>query len=75
MLCVTIARIRRFKYEVFCLDLQDTVVDQNLFDAILLNTTRIGHGYALSKHPVLMKIVKERGIAVEVDPISNQVSL
>lgn len=29
--------------------------------------------YALTKHPTIMKIVKERGIAIEVNPISNQV--
>ncbi|XP_037953886.1 adenosine deaminase 2-like [Teleopsis dalmanni] len=48
-------------------------IDLNLVDAILLNTTRIGHGFALIKHPVLMKTVKERGIGIEVTPISNQV--
>ncbi|KAL9892396.1 adenosine deaminase 2-like [Glossina fuscipes fuscipes] len=47
--------------------------DLNLVDAILLNTTRIGLGYALSKHPLLMKIIKEKDIPVEVCPISNQV--
>lgn len=47
--------------------------DFNLFDAILLNTTRIGHGYALLKHPALAKIVKQRKIAIEICPISNQV--
>lgn len=39
----------------------------------MLGSKRIGHGYALSKHPVLLKMVKERDIAVEVNPISNQV--
>ncbi len=38
----------------------------NLYDAILLNTTRIGHGYAIDKSQLLMRIVKERGIAIEV---------
>ncbi|XP_030371027.1 adenosine deaminase 2-like [Scaptodrosophila lebanonensis] len=47
--------------------------DINLLDALLLNTTRIGHGYALAKHPILMNAVKTRDIAVEVSPISNQV--
>lgn len=42
-------------------------------DAILLNTTRIGHGYALLKHPLLWNIVRRRDIAVEVSPISNQI--
>ncbi|KAH9493092.1 hypothetical protein Btru_022781, partial [Bulinus truncatus] len=53
-------------------DWQNTEIDENLVDAILLNTTRIGHGYALSKHPLLAKLVKARRIGVEVNPISNQ---
>ena len=46
--------------------------NENLYDAILLGAARIGHGVALIKHPRLMQIVKERGIGVEVCPISNQ---
>ena len=42
-------------------------------DAILLGTQRIGHGYALIKHPSALEFVKRQGIAVEVNPISNQV--
>ncbi|XP_011880774.1 PREDICTED: adenosine deaminase CECR1-like [Vollenhovia emeryi] len=47
--------------------------DMNLFDAFLLNTKRIGHGYALTKHPLLWKFAQQLGVAVEVCPISNQV--
>lgn len=47
--------------------------DHNLFDAILLNSTRIGHGFSLYKHPVLLNLVKLRRICIEVCPISNQV--
>ena len=47
--------------------------NENVLDAILLDARRIGHGIALFKHPLLMHIVKERGIAIEVCPISNQV--
>jgi len=42
-------------------------------DAILLNSTRIGHGTALNGRPRLTEIVKKRGIGVEVSPISSQV--
>ncbi|XP_073829038.1 adenosine deaminase 2-like [Musca autumnalis] len=48
-------------------------IDYNLLDAILLNATRIGHGYALMKHPMLWNAVKSRDIAVEVNPLSNQI--
>ncbi|KAM3074550.1 hypothetical protein ACMFMG_007980 [Clarireedia jacksonii] len=47
--------------------------DQNLFDAILLGTRRIGHGFSLYKHPLLIDLVKEKKILVESCPISNEV--
>lgn len=47
--------------------------DSNLFDAILLGTRRIGHGYSLFKHPLLIDMVKEKKILVESCPISNEV--
>ncbi|KIO32496.1 hypothetical protein M407DRAFT_213600 [Tulasnella calospora MUT 4182] len=48
-------------------------VDNNLYDAILLGTRRIGHGFSLVKHPHLMKLCRERKIAIEVCPISNEI--
>ncbi|KAF9246421.1 Metallo-dependent hydrolase [Melanogaster broomeanus] len=42
-----------------------TTADMNLYDAILLGTKRIGHGFSLAKHPKLMEICRERKIAVE----------
>ncbi|EKD20370.1 adenosine/AMP deaminase [Drepanopeziza brunnea f. sp. 'multigermtubi' MB_m1] len=48
-------------------------VDGNLFDAVLLNAKRIGHGYALARHPLLMEKFKEKGIAIESCPISNEI--
>lgn len=47
--------------------------NENVLDAVLLDSKRIGHGIALFKHPLLMQIVKVRGIAIEVCPIANQV--
>ncbi|KAG6334773.1 hypothetical protein ID866_4325 [Astraeus odoratus] len=47
-----------------------THADENLYDAILLGTRRIGHGFSLAKHPKLMQMCKEQGIALEVCPIS-----
>jgi adenosine deaminase CECR1 len=49
------------------------IENENLYDAVLLGASRIGHGLALVKHPLLMEMVKTRGIAVEVCPISNQI--
>lgn len=50
-----------------------TSTDDNLVDAILLGTKRIGHGYALLKHPGLLQIVQQRDIPVEVNVVSNAV--
>ncbi|QRV77292.1 AMP deaminase [Ceratobasidium sp. AG-Ba] len=47
--------------------------DSNLYDALLLGTKRIGHGFSLAKHPLLMQMCKERGVAIEVCPISNEI--
>uniref|UniRef100_A0A0B7AZ75 Adenosine deaminase domain-containing protein n=1 Tax=Arion vulgaris TaxID=1028688 RepID=A0A0B7AZ75_9EUPU len=51
---------------------QNTATDNNMVEAILLNATRIGHGFALPKRPGLLELVKERNIAIEVNPLSNQ---
>lgn len=47
--------------------------DNNLFDSILLGTRRIGHGFSLYKHPLLIDLVKEKKILIECCPISNEV--
>jgi len=47
--------------------------DDNLYDAILLGTKRIGHGFSIVKHPHLMDLCKERNITLEMCPISNEV--
>ena len=47
--------------------------DQNIFDAILLKSRRIGHGFSIYKHPLLIDMIKERQILIECCPISNEV--
>lgn len=47
--------------------------DHNLFDAILLGTRRIGHGFSLYKHPLLIDSIKEKRILIESCPISNEI--
>ncbi|RSL77922.1 hypothetical protein CEP52_017676 [Fusarium oligoseptatum] len=50
-----------------------TDTDGNLVDALLLKSKRIGHGFALVKHPYIMQLMKERGVCLELCPISNEV--
>lgn len=49
------------------------MVDENVFDAVLLGTRRIGHGFSLYKHPLLIDMVKEKKILIESCPVSNEV--
>jgi adenosine deaminase CECR1 len=47
--------------------------NNQLVDALLLGTKRIGHGYNLIQHPELIEMVKERDVCLECCPISNKV--
>ena len=47
--------------------------NSNLYDSLLLGANRIGHGYAILKHPLLIEMYKAKGIALELCPISNEV--
>ncbi|KAL1869702.1 hypothetical protein VTK73DRAFT_3039 [Phialemonium thermophilum] len=47
--------------------------DGNLVDALLLGAKRIGHGFALPRHPYIMEQMKKHGVCVELCPISNEV--
>ena len=44
-----------------------------LYDAILLGTKRIGHGFGLAMHPDLMEMVKQKNICIEACPVSNKI--
>ncbi|KAI9151973.1 Adenosine deaminase 2 [Paramyrothecium foliicola] len=50
-----------------------TDTDGNVIDALLLNSRRIGHGFALVKHPYIMQQMKARNICLEICPISNEI--
>lgn len=44
----------------------------NLYDAVLFNAKRIGHGFSLLKHPILVEEFKRNKICVELCPTSNE---
>lgn len=46
--------------------------NSNLYDAVLFNAKRIGHGFSLLKHPVLVEEFKKRPICIELCPTSNE---
>jgi adenosine deaminase CECR1 len=50
--------------------------NSNLYDAVALESKRIGHGFALMKHPRLVEEFKKtatsEGICIELCPISNE---
>ncbi|KAI9657722.1 MAG: hypothetical protein M1821_002898 [Bathelium mastoideum] len=46
--------------------------NSNLFDVVLLNSKRIGHGYSILKHPKLIEEFKRKHICIELCPVSNE---
>lgn len=48
-------------------------VQENLVDAVFLNTSRVGHGFGILEFPALWALLNEKGILIEACPISNQV--
>ena len=51
----------------------DSSTANNVYDAIVFKTHRIGHGLAYIKHPNLYAQLRDRKIAIEVCPASNQI--
>lgn len=47
--------------------------DENLIDAVLLGARRIANAYAITKHPLVMELVKRFDTAIEISPVGNQV--
>ena len=45
--------------------------NKELYDAILLGTKRIGHGFAIARSPSLLEMVKKEKICIECCPVSN----
>ncbi|KAF2137491.1 uncharacterized protein K452DRAFT_235853 [Aplosporella prunicola CBS 121167] len=44
----------------------------NLYESVLLKAKRVGHGFALTKHPRLIKAFKDNNICIELCPVSNE---
>jgi hypothetical protein len=51
----------------------DSSTLDNTYDAIVFQTHRIGHGLGFFKQPKLYPYLKERSIAFEICPASNQI--
>ena len=47
--------------------------NENLYDAVLLDVERVGHGLNLYYFPELEELAKKKGICFEINPISNNV--
>jgi adenosine deaminase CECR1 len=46
--------------------------NSNLYDAVLLKAQRVGHGFSLLKHPVLVDVFRRERICIELCPTSNE---
>ncbi|KAJ8299535.1 hypothetical protein KUTeg_023595 [Tegillarca granosa] len=51
---------------------QDLTADKNVLSAIVVNSTRLGHGFTVMKHPIVKNVMRALGKAVEMNPISHQ---
>lgn len=50
-----------------------STTDENIIDAILLGTKRIGHGNSLIRHPQLFELISSKHIGLEINVISNSI--
>lgn len=46
--------------------------NSNLYECVLLNAKRIGHGFSLLKHPALVEDFRRKEICIELCPTSNE---
>ena len=53
-------------------DLDSLATLQNTYEALLLNSKRIGHGIGFVKHPLLLQMLRDRKVAMEICVVSNQ---
>ncbi|CAF0982894.1 unnamed protein product [Didymodactylos carnosus] len=51
----------------------DVSTFENIYDALVLRTHRIGHGLSLAKRPDMYQYIRDRQIAIEICPASNQI--
>ncbi|KAG7134230.1 Adenosine deaminase 2-A like protein [Verticillium longisporum] len=48
------------------------LADEDLYDAILLGTRRLGSAQELHRHPLLVDLVKEKRIVIETSPFGSE---
>jgi adenosine deaminase CECR1 len=46
---------------------------ENVYESVLLNARRIGHGLGFIKHPYLLQLLKKKNVAFEICITSNQI--
>lgn len=51
----------------------ETSTLDNIYDSIVFESKRIGHGLGFFKHPKLYEFLKKKNVAIEICPASNQI--
>lgn len=66
-------KLKPLSYVFHCAETDNvTHSSSNTFDAILLQSRRLGHALGLRNHPIIMKIINDSNIGLEICTISNQ---